>query len=122
MCKEYSGKRIALPGFANCEIEDGQFNLFINTAHKYNCNVHILGMTRFSLIKTLNLKANDSVDSSTWKQMSIYGKILLHNKDLTRFTCESLMGIKVPKETDFINLVTGKQIQEMYEKIDNSIY
>lgn len=122
MCKEYSGKRIALPGFANCEIEDGQFNLFINTAHKYNCNVHILGMTRFALIKTLNLKKYDSVDSSTWKQAGVYGTIQLPKEDLTRHLMYSLQGLKNPKEVDFINFSSAKEIQKKYENIDNSVY
>jgi len=65
MCSERSGRRISITGFSNNDIIDGQYNLFLNTAHNYGCNVHILGMTRFPLIKELNLHKDDSVDSSS---------------------------------------------------------
>lgn len=81
MCKKYSGKRISITGFSNGDIKDNQYNLFINTAHKYNCKIHILGLTRYELIKSLNLGKEDSADSSTWKQCGIYGTIQLPKED-----------------------------------------
>ena len=65
MCKKYKGKRIALPGIIGTELKDEDYNLFINTAHKYGCRVHILGCTRYKMIKDLNLDKDDSVDSSS---------------------------------------------------------
>ena len=44
MCKKYKGKKIAITGFANNDIKDSQYSLFINTAHKYGCKIHILGL------------------------------------------------------------------------------
>lgn len=122
MCKKYSRKRIAITGFVNNDIRDGQYNLFINTAHKYGCKIHILGLTRYELLKTLNLGKEDSVDSSTWKQAGIYGTVQLPRKDLTRTLLYSLQGLKAAKEVDFINFNTAREIQERYDEIDNSVY
>ena len=62
-------------------IYDHQYNLFINTAHYYGCNIHILGMTRFGLINQLNLGKDDSFDSSSWKQGGIFGKLTAPSYD-----------------------------------------
>ena len=122
MCKKYTGKRISITGFVNNDIKDGQYNLFINTAHKYGCKIHVLGLTRYDLIKNLNLGKYDSVDSSTWKQAGIYGTLQLPKKDLSRKLIYSLQGLKLNKEFDFINFNTARKIQKLYEKVDNSIY
>ena len=122
MCKKYTGKRISITGFVNNDIKDGQYNLFINTAHKYGCKIHVLGLTRYDLIKNLNLGKYDSVDSSTLKQAGIYGTLQLPKKDLSRKLIYSLQGLKLNKEFDFINFNTARKIQKLYEKVDNSIY
>lgn len=41
-------------------------------AKKHNCRVHCLGMTRKKILDTVPF---DFVDSSSWKQASIYGRI-----------------------------------------------
>lgn len=123
MCKKYSGKKIAITGFANNDIKDSQYNLFINTAHKYGCKIHILGLTRYELIKTLNLGSEDSVDSSSWKQTAIFGGINLptNNDNIYRF--KSLEGMKTNyKKYIYLNYLTAKEIQDRYDKIDNSVY
>lgn len=122
MCKEYSGRRVAITGFANNDITDGQYNLFINEAHKYNCTIHILGLTRFDLINTLNLGLYDSVDSSSWKQNSIFGGIsVVQNKfNLKRFKCFEKLRINWLKYMP-INFENAKRIQDNYLCIDNSI-
>lgn len=72
MCQEYSGKIIAIPGFKNFEIKEEQFLMFLKYAKQYDCKVHCLGMTQK---KTLEKIPFDFVDSSSWKQQAIYGKI-----------------------------------------------
>ena len=46
--------------------------MFLKYAKKYDCKVHCLGMTRK---KVLDKVPFDYVDSSSWKQSAIYGKI-----------------------------------------------
>ena len=72
MCKQYSGKIIAVTGFKNEDIQDHQYLMFLKYAKKHNCRVHCLGMTRKKILDTVPF---DYVDSSSWKQASIYGKI-----------------------------------------------
>ena len=72
MCKDYAGKIIAITGFKNEDIKDEQYLMFLKYARKYNCKVHCLGMTRK---KVLDKVPFDFVDSSSWKQQSIYGII-----------------------------------------------
>lgn len=72
MCKDYAGKVIAITGFKNEDIKDEQYLMFLKYAKKYNCKVHCLGMTRK---KVLDKVPFDYVDSSSWKQASLYGRI-----------------------------------------------
>ena len=72
MCKKYANKIIAVTGFKNEDIKDEQYLMFLKYAKKYNCKVHCLGMTR---LKVLNKVPFDFVDSSSWKQAAIYGRI-----------------------------------------------
>ena len=46
--------------------------MFLKYAKKHNCKVHCLGMTRKKILDTVPF---DFVDSSSWKQASIYGRI-----------------------------------------------
>lgn len=72
MCQDYSGKIIAITGFKNEDIKDNQYPIFLQIAHKYNCKVHCLGMTRR---KVLDKVPFDYVDSSSWAQMGIRGQV-----------------------------------------------
>lgn len=120
MCKKYSGKRIAITGFNNNDIKDGQYNLFINEAHKHNCKVHILGCTRLKLIKTLNLRVDDSFDSSSYRQDAIFGNMNLINKDDTLYKIDCLNGIKIKFERLLeLNILTYKRLQEKYSLLNN---
>lgn len=72
MCQDYSGKIIAITGFKNEDIKDEQYMMFLKYAKKYNCKVHCLGMTRRKILDTVPF---DYVDSSSWVQQSIYGRV-----------------------------------------------
>jgi hypothetical protein len=75
MCKDYQGKIIAITGFKNEDIQDHQYMMFLKYAKKYNCKVHCLGMTRRKILDTVPF---DFVDSSSWKQQAIYGRVGKH--------------------------------------------
>lgn len=72
MCEEYSGRIVAITGFKNEDIRDEQYMMFLNYAHSKGCRVHCLGMTRK---KVLDKVPFDYVDSSSWVQDTLYGKI-----------------------------------------------
>ena len=72
MCMQYSGRIVAITGFKNEDIKDEQYLMFLKYAKKYDCKVHCLGMTRKKILDTVPF---DFVDSSSWKQASIYGRI-----------------------------------------------
>ena len=72
MCQDYAGKVVAITGFKNADIKDEQYMMFLKYAKKYNCKVHCLGMTR---TKVLDKVPFDYVDSSSWAQQSIFGRI-----------------------------------------------
>lgn len=82
MCKEYTGKLVAITGFAGAEIKDNQYIMFCKIARKYNCKIHCLGMTRKKVLDTTPF---DYVDSSSWKQTMIYGKPYNTNQKKLKF-------------------------------------
>lgn len=61
MCNDYN--YVSISGWANEDIHDKDFHLFVNYAHKKGCKIHGLGLTR---IKVLNKVNFDTVDSSSW--------------------------------------------------------
>lgn len=79
MCKEYSGRIVAISGFHNEDIRDDQMSLFVNYAHKCGCKIHGLGMTR---TKVLDKVPFDFTDSASWKLESAYGKVKGYPKRL----------------------------------------
>lgn len=108
MCEAHRGKRIAITGFRNNDIIDSQYNLFINTSQHYGADLHILGMTRFGLMNSLNLSKDDSADSSSWKQTGIFGGINLITHKGESYKFSSLEGLKIDYKIMIkANLVTG---------------
>jgi len=123
MCKKYSGRRIAITGFKNNDITDGQYNLFINTAHKYNCKIHVLGMTRVDLLNSLNLGLEDSFDSSSWIMMGAYANILLCYNQYDKYIIDCLgriPGLSSQKLAP-VNYVCYKKLQDYYKNRDQSV-
>lgn len=123
MCKKYSGKRVAITALGE-DIDISQYNLFINTAHKYNCKIHILGMTNKELIKSLNLGLEDSFDSVSWALSSAFSNVRLNLRNEETFAIESffsrLPGVSSPY-MNVINYLSHRKIQEYYKNIDQSI-
>ena len=72
MCEEYSGRVVAITGFKNEDIKDHQYAQFLKIAWQHNCRVHCLGMTRQDVLKKVPF---DYVDSSSWKQGVLYGRL-----------------------------------------------
>lgn len=106
MCKKYAGKIIAISGFKNVDIRDEQYIMFLKYAKKYGCKVHCLGMTRKSILDKVPF---DYVDSSSWKQAGIYGRV--GNGKVTR------QFSKVKREVVFLhNYLEGQQMQHHYYK------
>ena len=104
MCKEYTGRVIAITGFKNEDIQDHQYMMFLKYAKKHDCKVHCLGMTRKKILDHVPF---DYVDSSSWKQMSIFGRIG-QNKVTREFS-------KQKRERVFLeNYKEGMKMQEHY--------
>lgn len=72
MCQDYAGKVVAITGFKNEDIKDDQYLMFLKYARKFKCKVHCLGMTRKKILDKVPF---DYVDSSSWRQEGIYGRI-----------------------------------------------
>lgn len=105
MCKDYAGKVVAITGFKNEDIKDEQYLMFLKYAKKYNCKVHCLGMTRK---KVLDKVPFDYVDSSSWVQSTVYGRIDSKGKVSKKFS-------RTNRETVFIeNYKNAKKMQEHY--------
>ena len=105
MCQDYSGKVIAITGFKNEDIKDEQYLMFLKYAKRYNCKVHCLGMTRK---KVLDKVPFDYVDSSSWKQSGIFGRIDGKGKVTKEFS-------KKKREIVFMeNYKLGIKMQEHY--------
>ena len=104
MCKQYQGKIIAITGFKNEDIQDHQYLMFLKYAKKYCCKVHCLGMTRK---KVLDKVPFDYVDSSSWKQAAIYGRI--NNRKVTKEFSKKNRAIVMAE-----NYKQGMKMQEHY--------
>lgn len=105
MCQQYKGKIVAITGFKNEDIKDEQYLMFLKYAKKYNCKVHCLGMTRK---KVLDRVPFDYVDSSSWVQSSVFGRIDGKGKVSKEFS-------KTKREIVFIeNYKSGIKMQEHY--------
>ena len=122
MCKQYKGRKVSITGFGG-DIVDNQYNLFVNKAHQLGCNIHVLGMTRFGLLKTLNLHQDDSFDSSTWRQTSVFGNVACPSHHGEVYRLYSLSGLRtVSNETVVVNFCAFNKLQKIYDNIDLSIY
>jgi hypothetical protein len=107
MCRQYAGKVVAITGFKNEDIQDHQYMMFLKYAKKYNCKVHCLGMTRKKILDEVPF---DYVDSSSWKQSGIYGRIDGKGKVTREFS-------KVKREVVFReNYLYGMDMQNHYYK------
>lgn len=105
MCKKYSGKVVAITGFKNEDIKDEQYLMFLKYAKKYNCKVHCLGMTRKKILDKVPF---DFVDSSSWVQSSIFGRIDNKGKVSKEFS-------KTKREVVFIqNYLQSMDMQKYY--------
>lgn len=107
MCEDYAGKVVAITGFKNEDIKDEQYLMFLKYAKKYNCKVHCLGMTRK---KVLDVVPFDYVDSSSWKQSSIYGRIDGMRKVTKDFSKKSRWKVMLE------NYKQGMKMQEHYHE------
>ena len=105
MCKDYTGKIIAITGFKNEDIKDEQYLMFLKYAKKYNCKVHCLGMTRKKILDKVPF---DYVDSSSWVQSTVYGRIDGKGKVTKEMSRNN-------REVVFLeNYKIGMQMQEHY--------
>ena len=104
MCHQYSGRIVAITGFRNEDIKDEQYPAFYDYAHKCNCKVHCLGMTRRKILDKVPF---DFVDSSSWKQQALYGKIG-NNKVKREFSKTNI------DEILYQSYLRGMKMQEEY--------
>ena len=106
MCADYSGGIVAITGFKNEDIKDEQYLMFLKYAKQNGCRVHCLGMTRKKILDSVPF---DYVDSSSWKQQAIFGRV---------------GGQKVSKEFSktqrrkviFASYIEGMKMQIKYER------
>lgn len=106
MCKDYAGKVVALTGFKNEDIKDHQYLMFLKFARKYGCKVHCLGMTRKKILDEVPF---DYVDSSSWRQDGIYGRI--GNRKIDRnFNKQNY------SEVFLATYLEGMKMQKKYER------
>lgn len=72
LCADKSFEFVSVSGFKNEDIKDGDFPLFVKTAHRQQKKIHGLGITRRAVLSAAKF---DSVDSSTWLDVSRFGYI-----------------------------------------------
>lgn len=90
MCESHKGRVVAVTGFANEDIKDDQYMMFLAYARKCRCRVHCLGMTRK---KVLDKVPFDYTDSSTWVQRVLYGWVENQNIRATREFCKGFRDV-----------------------------
>ena len=105
MCRDYSGKIVAITGFKNEDIQDHQYLMFLKYAKQQGCKVHCLGMTRR---KVLDKVPFDYTDSSTWRQKALRGMIGDRGKVTREMTRDRR------EVVDFENYKEGMEMQKHY--------
>jgi len=107
MCRDYSGKIVAITGFKNEDIQDHQYMMFLKYAKEHNCQLHCLGMTRK---KVLDKVPFDYTDSSSWVQQTVFGRVEGRGQVSRKFSKER-------RDIVFIeNYVQGLAMQNKYYK------
>lgn len=108
MCQRYAGKVVAITGFKNEDIQDHQYLMFLKYAKKHGCKVHCLGMTRKGILDKVPF---DYVDSSSWVQQSVFGRVGGGKNKIDREFS------RTKREVVFLhNYLEGQQMQEYYYK------
>lgn len=106
MCSQFQGKVVAITGFKNQDIRDEQYAMFLKYAHRQDCRLHCLGMTRKAILDKVPF---DYVDSSSWLQMSVYGNILGRKRKLDRDFSKTNR-----QKVLYKNYIEGMAMQEHY--------
>lgn len=81
MCRDFSGRIVAISGFRGQDIRDNQLAMFVNYAHKCGCKIHGLGLTRKEVLNTIGF---DFVDSASWILSTTYGQLCGIDRSIRR--------------------------------------
>lgn len=110
MCREYAGRVVAITGFKNEDIQDHQYLMFLKYAWEQGCMVHCLGMTRK---KVLDKVPFDYVDSSSWTQGVLFGRI----GDRRLRNAPTVQERKIVRQAQWeVSYAEAKKMQEHYEQ------
>lgn len=110
MCREYAGRVIAITGFKNEDIQDHQYMMFLKYAWEQGCEVHCLGMTRKAVLDKVPF---DYVDSSSWTQGVLYGRI----GDRRLRNAPTVQERKIVRQAQWeVSYAEAKKMQEHYEQ------
>ena len=115
MCEDYSGKIVSITGFGRIEIKDEQFPMFLAYAHKCGCKLHCLGMTRKKILDKVPF---DYVDSSSWKQEAIFGRVTGRNQKVTREYSKTKYGFVEAENYKYWTALQDKYYQK-WRKVCN---
>lgn len=108
MCEDYAGRIVAVTGFKNEDIQDHQYMMFLKYAWDHGCQVHCLGMTRKKILDSVPF---DYVDSSSWLQQSLYGKIAGEPTKVSQVTSRARREVVFTQ-----NYLAGIRMQKHYEQ------
>lgn len=111
MCKEYSGKIIAVSGFRNEDISDDQYLMFLKHAKKHNCRLHALGLARPNILDKVPF---DYTDSSSWGQATIFAYIFMENGKHHPLNSEWVRDTRNRENLSLMNYRYGMRMQRHY--------
>lgn len=97
---------VAITGYRNYDLRDEDYIKFFSYAHNRGCKVFCLGMTREKILKTVPF---DYVDSSSWKQAAIFGRVGKNKVSKT-------FSKKARAEVMLQSYLQGMELQDKYEK------
>ena len=111
MCREYSGKIIAISGFRNEDISDDQYLMFLKHAKKFNCRVHALGMARPQILDKVPF---DYTDSSSWGQATVFAYVFREDGKHYPLKSEWVRDYKNRENVSLVNYKHGMKLQKKY--------
>ena len=111
MCREFSGRIVAISGFKNEDIADDQYIMFLKRAKHFGCRLHCLGMTRRKILDRVPF---DYVDSSSWRQDFTYARVILPNGRKKKVNSDWFRVHENRDKVELMNYQWGVRMQKHY--------
>ena len=111
MCKEFTGKIVAVSGFRNEDIADDQYLMFVKHAKKHNCRIHALVMCRPNILDKVPF---DYTDTSSWGQGTVFAYAFMEDGKHRKLKSDWVSDPANRENLSLLNYKHGMKLQKHY--------